>query len=68
MKLTTQSRTNKNTRSNSRVLANYLKAKGLPAKQPKSRYNGVWDAQLTISKGSLGRKQFNVVSGKAVVV
>lgn len=64
MKLTTQARTNKNTRSNARTLANYLKRQGLPAKQPKGRQNGVWDAQLTLSKGSLGRKQINVVNGK----
>lgn len=65
MKLTTSPRTNKNTRSNARTLANYLKRQGLPAKQPKARQNGLWDAQLTLSKHSR-RKQFVVIRGNAV--
>ena len=65
MELTTQSRKNKDTRSNARTLANYLKRKGLPAKQPKARVNGVWDVNLTLDKHHT-RKQFVVIQGKAV--
>ena len=58
---------NANTRTNARTLTNFLKAKGLPAKQPRTKnVNGLWEVDLVIKKGTLGKKRFNVVNGVAV--
>ena len=56
-----------NTRTNARKLTNYLKAKGLPAIAPRKKdVLGRWDVALVVSKGSLGRKAYTVVNGKAI--
>lgn len=58
-----------NTRTNARKLTNYLKAKGLPAVAPrKKNSSGRWDVSLQVNKGSLGRKVYTVVNGKAVKI
>lgn len=58
-----------NTRTNARKLANYLKAKGLPAVAPRKKDTaGRWDVSLQVDKGSLGRKAYTVVNGKAVAI
>ena len=56
-----------NTRTNARKLANYLKAKGLPAVAPRKKDTaGRWDVSLQVDKGSLGRKSYAVVNGVVI--
>lgn len=56
-----------NTRTNARKLTSYLKSQGLPAAVPRKKsVSGRWDVALVVSKGSLGRKAYTVVNGKAI--
>ena len=57
---------NLRTRSAARTLTNYLKAKGLPATQPRSKVGSRWDVSLVLAKGSTGRKVYTVVNGKVI--
>ena len=58
---------NLRTRSAARTLTTYLKGKGLPAVAPRKKSAaGRWDVALVVSKGSLGRKAYTVVNGKAI--
>lgn len=58
---------NLRTRSAARTLTSYLKAKGLPAVAPRKKdAAGRWDVSLQVNKGSLGRKAYTVINGKAV--
>lgn len=59
---------NLRTRSAARTLTTYLKGKGLPAKQPRSKVGNRWDIDLVLAKGSTGRKVYTVINGKAVAV
>lgn len=65
MKLSTQPRTNKDTRKNARTLANYLKRNNFDVKQPKSKTGDYWDVNLVLGKQHK-QKHFIVLNGKAV--
>lgn len=65
MQLTTQTRTNKDTRNNARILANYLKGNNFEAKQPTKKDSNGWNVRLSLTKQHK-RKGFVVINGAPV--